>query len=137
MHVQFTILLKTFAHEWVCVIAQLSWKAQHYQLNVQNNMKEMVLIGSSTYFLQPLYLMFEIQHQCHIFHEMQWIDCFCGMVDQQKVFNLFPVGTIVREILNIVNLCHTSEIWTCTKPEFRLWWMKLCSSDKHYTPVPL
>ena len=28
---------------------------------------------------------------------MMTINCFCGMVDRQKVFNLFPVGTIVRD----------------------------------------
>ena len=26
----------------------------------------------------------------------------------------------------------TSRIWTCAEPEFRLSWMKLCSSDNHY-----
>ena len=40
----------------------------------------------------------------------------------------------LSEILTIVNLWHvTSRIWTCTEPEFRLRWMKLCSSDNHYT----
>ena len=28
---------------------------------------------------------------------MMTINCFCGMVDRQKAFNLFPVGTIVRD----------------------------------------
>ena len=27
----------------------------------------------------------------------------------------------------------TSKIWTCPEPEFRFCWMKLCSSDNHYT----
>ena len=28
---------------------------------------------------------------------MMTINCFCGMADRQKAFNLFPVGTIVRD----------------------------------------
>ena len=40
----------------------------------------------------------------------------------------------MSEILTIANLWHTSSrVWTCTEPEFRLSWMKLCSSDNHYT----
>ena len=30
-----------------------------------------------------------------------------------------------------------SRVWTCAEPEFRLSWMKLCSSDNHYTTTPL
>ena len=30
-----------------------------------------------------------------------------------------------------------SRVWTCTEPEFRLSWMKSCSSDYHYTTAPL
>ena len=42
----------------------------------------------------------------------------------------------LSEILTISNLWHTtSRIWTCAEPEFRLWWMKLCSSDIHCTTV--
>ena len=33
-----------------------------------------------------------------------------------------------------MNLRHaTSRVWTCTAPEFKLSWMKLCSGDNHYT----
>ena len=28
-----------------------------------------------------------------------------------------------------------SRAWTCTEPEFRIIWMKLCSSDNHYSLV--
>ena len=38
---------------------------------------------------------------------------------------LFPAGTIFRDP-------HEQDS-TCAEPEFRLWWMKLCSSDNHYT----
>ena len=41
------------------------------------------------------------------------------------------------EILTIANLQDTaSRIWACTEPEFRLCWMKLYSSDNHYTTTP-
>ena len=37
-------------------------------------------------------------------------------------------------MLTTVNLRHAaSRIWTCPEPEFRPRWMKLCSSDNHYT----
>ena len=40
----------------------------------------------------------------------------------------------LSEILTIANLRHAaSRTWTCAEPEFRLCWMKLCSSDNHYT----
>ena len=43
----------------------------------------------------------------------------------------------LSEILTIANLQHAaSRVWTCTEPEFRLSWMKLCSSDNHYTLAP-
>ena len=44
----------------------------------------------------------------------------------------------LSEILAIVNLRHaTGKIWTSAEPDFRLSWMKLCSSDNHYnTALP-
>ena len=43
----------------------------------------------------------------------------------------------LSEILTIANLRHAvSRIWTCAETEFRLSWMKLCSSDNHYTTAP-
>ena len=37
----------------------------------------------------------------------------------------------LSKILTIANLRHAaSRVWTCAEPEFRLRWMKLCSSDK-------
>ena len=44
----------------------------------------------------------------------------------------------MSEILTIANLRHAaSRVWTCAEPEFRLSWMKLCSSDNHHTTAPL
>ena len=43
----------------------------------------------------------------------------------------------LSEILTIANLRHTaSRIWTCADLEFRLCWIKLYSSDNHYTTAP-
>ena len=37
------------------------------------------------------------------------------------------------EIHTIANLYYAvSRVWTCAEPEFRLSWIKLCSSDNHY-----
>ena len=38
----------------------------------------------------------------------------------------------LSEIFTISNLWHAaSKIWICAEPDFRLRWMKLCSSDNH------
>ena len=63
--------------------------------------------------------------------------CFCGMVDWQKAFSLTSCFDHCQ-ILTITNLWHAvSWVWTCTEHEFRLSWMKLCSSHNQYTTVPL
>ena len=42
------------------------------------------------------------------------------------------------EILTIANLGHAaSRLWICAEPEFKLSWMKLCSSYNHCTTAPL
>ena len=65
------------------------------------------------------------------------MNCFCGIVDRRKVFSLISSRHQRSEILTIANLRHAaSRIWTCTEPEFRLYLMKLCISDNHYTTVP-
>ena len=52
------------------------------------------------------------------------------MVDQPKVFSLYFQPGPLSEILTIANLRHAAiRVWTSTEPEFRLNWMKLCSSD--------
>ena len=66
---------------------------------------------------------------------MMMMNCFCGMVDQQKM-SYFQPGPL-PEILTIANLwIAASRIWTYAEPEFRVCWMKLCSSDNHYTLAP-
>ena len=41
----------------------------------------------------------------------------------------FPAKTILRYNHHCESP-HVSRIWTCTEPEFRFCWVKLCSSDK-------
>ena len=64
-----------------------------------------------------------------------WIVFWYGW-PTEGVYLYFQPGPL-SEILTISNLQHaTSRIWTCAEPEFRLCWMKLCSSDNHYTTAP-
>ena len=47
----------------------------------------------------------------------------------------FPATNI--KILKFTNLSRAaSRVWTCEQPEFRLWWMKPCSNEKHFTTAP-
>ena len=79
------------------------------------------------FFIQFLLQMFKTNY----FHRND--DLFCGMVDWWKACFYLQLGPLSK-ILTIVTLRHAvSRIWTCAEPEFRLWSMKLCSSDNHYT----
>ena len=52
------------------------------------------------------------------------------------VYAVFPAGSIA-DIVTIANLQHaTSRISIWAESEFRLCWMKFCSSDNYYTTVP-
>ena len=67
---------------------------------------------------------------------MIMMKCFCGLVDWPKVFSLISSQDHCQRSF-IANLWHSmSRVWTCTEPEFRLSWMKLCRSDNHYTTAP-
>ena len=62
------------------------------------------------------------------FSKSDELNCFCGMVDQRKTFSL----------ISSRDHCQKSSPWTwvqnlSAEPQFRLSWMKLCSSDNHYT----
>ena len=67
------------------------------------------------------------------------MNCFCGMVDRQKAFSLISSWDHCQ---------RSSPSWISTRREqdlnlhktwiqFRLCWMKLCSTDNHYTTAPL
>ena len=64
----------------------------------------------------------------------RWIDelflCYGWSTRGFKPY--FQLGPL-SEILTMANLQHAaSRIWTCAEPEFRLCWIKLCSSGNHY-----
>ena len=66
-----------------------------------------------------------------------YLNYFCGMVDRRKAFTPYFQPRPLSEILTIANLRHAeSKVWTHAESEFRLCWMKLCSSDNHYTTAP-
>ena len=52
-----------------------------------------------------------------------WIGFVVWLTDKRRLA-LFPGMSLWH---------NASRIWTCTEPEFGLCWMKLCSSDNHYT----
>lgn len=48
-----------------------------------------------------------------------------------SVRNIFPAESIIGD--SIANLRHAlSKTQTCPEPEFKLFWVKLCSTDNHY-----
>ena len=58
--------------------------------------------------------------------------CFCGMVDRRKTFTPYFLPGPLSDIITIANLWHVaSRVRTCAESEFRLCWMKLCSTDNH------
>ena len=69
---------------------------------------------------------------------MMMMNCFCGMVDRRQAFSLISSWDhYKRSSPSRISEHPASRIWTCAEPEFRLSWRKLCSSDNHYTMVPL
>ena len=64
------------------------------------------------------------------------LNCFCGMVDRRKAFSLISSRDHCQRSSPSRISDTLSRVWTCAEPEFRLSWMKLCSSDNHYTTAP-
>ena len=63
---------------------------------------------------------------------MMIMNCFCGMVDQQEAFcQRSSPSPILSKII------PASIIWMFAELELRLRWIKLSSSDNHYTMTPL
>ena len=50
---------------------------------------------------------------------------------------LFPAGTIVRDPHHRESPTRREQGLNLRRTEFRFSWMKLCSSDNHYTTAPL
>ena len=86
---------------------------------------------------------FHIQSECEkIENRKVWyserlmmMNCFCGMVDRRKAFSL------ISNRYHCLDQRSSSSRISDTpqagfEPELRLYWMKLCSSDNHYTTAP-
>ena len=68
----------------------------------------------------------------------EWIVFVVWLTDERRLA-LSPAGTIVRDPHHRESLSSRyalSRVWTCAEPEFRVSWIKLCSSDNHYTTTP-
>ena len=64
---------------------------------------------------------------------MTMMNCLCGMVDRRKAFGLISS----RDHCQRSSPSRISDTPRAGfEPEFRLSWMKLCSSDNHYTTAP-
>ena len=64
------------------------------------------------------------------------INCFVVWLTDERRLVYFRSDPL-PEILTIANLQHAAcRTWTSMEPKFRLCWMKLCSSDNHYTTAP-
>ena len=73
------------------------------------------------------------QQHSSVITELNWIELFlwCGW-PTKGVYPLFQPRPLT-ENLTIANLRHAaSRVWTWAEPEFRLYWMKLCSCGNHY-----
>ena len=64
---------------------------------------------------------------------MMLMNCFCDIVDQQKAFSLISGQNHWQRSLPLWIWHVMSRICIWTKPKFKLWWIELSSSDKHYT----
>ena len=63
-----------------------------------------------------------------------WIVFVVWLTDKRR-FALFPPGTIVRDPNNRRYPTCRVQVWE-PESQFRLCWMKLCSSDNQYTTAP-
>ena len=84
-------------------------------------------IGSSELLENPMMMMMM----------MMMMKCSCGIAHWGKGFSLISNRNHVKDPHHRETLTRLQKIWTCAEPEFRLCWMKLCSSGNHYTTVPL
>ena len=61
---------------------------------------------------------------------------FVVWLTKERRLALFPARTIVRDPHHRETPTRREQGLNCTEPEFSLSWMKLCSSDNHYTTAP-
>ena len=67
-----------------------------------------------------------------VFSNCFLMNCFRSIVDRRKAFSLISS----RDHCQISSPSRVSDtactIWNCAEPQFRIYRMKLCSSDNHY-----
>ena len=69
--------------------------------------------------------------------KMIMMNCFCSMVDRRKAFSLISsLDHCQRSSPSRISDTAASRVWACAEPEFRLRWMKLCSSAVVITASP-
>ena len=62
---------------------------------------------------------------------------FCRMFDKQKCLMPHFKSQTLPQLLTSTNLRYAlNRNWTCGEPKLILYWLKLCSSDNHYTKMP-
>ena len=100
------------------------WCMMHKYESYRNSDTEHKIIQFSEYYWNFLIYNFLMM--------MMMMNCFWEIVDQQKVLSYFQ-WVLLWEIVTISNIQHvTSRNSNCTELKFRLYQMKLHSSDNHY-----
>ena len=66
---------------------------------------------------------------------MMMMNCFCGIVDTQNGSTFISSPDHCQRFAPLWVWHATSRIWTRVELEFRLSWIKLSSSDNHYTTL--
>ena len=61
-----------------------------------------------------------------------WWIVFAEWLTNERPLALFSAMATVRDSYHHKFLLPVIMIWTCAETVFRLWWMKLCSSDNRY-----
>ena len=65
-----------------------------------------------------------------------WWIVFVVWLTDERHLALFPAGTTVRDPHHHESPTRRKQGLNWAEPEFRHCWMKLCSSDNHYTTTP-
>ena len=62
-----------------------------------------------------------------------WWIVFVVWLTDERCLALFPAWTVFRDPHHLESLTLREQDLNCVEPEFKLCWMKLCSSDNRYT----
>ena len=120
-----------FVVSWSCILQQFS------STSTNGNICNINLCRSKIFQEIICYIWYLVGKCCKYWNdELFWWIVFVVWLTNERRLVLFPAGTIVRDPHHRESLTPTSRVWACAEPEFRLSWMKLCSSDNHYTTAP-